>query len=81
MSCRLRYFVHKTYIFKFKVSQQNDCGFRYAVFSLAFSSYNPSKIQTNVETSPILILHGLLGSRNNWNSLSKSIAEKTKRQV
>ncbi|KAF6216819.1 hypothetical protein GE061_001169 [Apolygus lucorum] len=31
--------------------------------------------------NPVLILHGILGSKNNWNSLSKALNKDTKRKV
>uniref|UniRef100_A0A8D9F725 sn-1-specific diacylglycerol lipase ABHD11 n=1 Tax=Cacopsylla melanoneura TaxID=428564 RepID=A0A8D9F725_9HEMI len=33
------------------------------------------------DAKPILIMHGLLGSKNNWNSLAKAIQSKTKKKV
>ncbi|XP_011312179.1 alpha/beta hydrolase domain-containing protein 11 [Fopius arisanus] len=30
---------------------------------------------------PVLVLHGLFGSRNNWNSLSRSLNRQTKRKI
>lgn len=31
--------------------------------------------------APIIILHGFLGSKQNWRSLAKAIAQKSNRQV
>ncbi|KAJ8680874.1 hypothetical protein QAD02_016661 [Eretmocerus hayati] len=49
---------------------------------LAYASYESTK-ETSEESSraPILIMHGLFGSKSNWNSLSKSIHQKTNRKV
>jgi len=33
------------------------------------------------DAAPVLIMHGLFGSKTNWNSLSKSIQQRTKRKV
>ncbi|XP_034940079.1 protein ABHD11-like [Chelonus insularis] len=33
------------------------------------------------ELSPVIIMHGLFGSKNNWNSLAKAINQQTNRQV
>lgn len=41
--------------------------------------YEPRFLDVNKD--PVLIYHGLFGSRNNWKSLSKAIAEKTNRVV
>lgn len=47
---------------------------------LAYASYESTE---NVENSrpPLVILHGLLGSKNNWNSMSKAIHRTTGRKV
>jgi hypothetical protein len=50
---------------------------------LAYTSYEGMNSQ-NVSPSnmtPIIIQHGLLGSRKNWASLSKAIHSKTGRKV
>ncbi|XP_058803476.1 protein ABHD11 [Phymastichus coffea] len=49
---------------------------------LAYASYESTKekVDENVK-SPILIMHGLFGSKSNWNSLSKIIHQKTNRKV
>ncbi|XP_033227265.1 protein ABHD11 [Belonocnema kinseyi] len=49
---------------------------------LAFVSYESMKDTTqNSQMFPIIIMHGLLGSKNNWNSLSKRIHKETGRKV
>lgn len=49
---------------------------------LAFISYESMKDVTQTSTLfPIIIMHGLLGSKNNWNSLSKTIHKQTGRKV
>lgn len=41
-------------------------------------SYNVyDKVKSDPNTSPVLILHGLFGSKSNWNSLSKAFHQKT----
>lgn len=49
---------------------------------LAYSSYE-STAEDAVTTTrpPLIILHGLLGSKNNWNSMSKAIHRATGRKV
>lgn len=50
---------------------------------LAYTSYegmNSQNVSPNNMT-PIIIQHGLLGSRKNWASLSKAIHSKTGRKV
>lgn len=48
---------------------------------LAYASYESMKENNNVTIHPIVIMHGLFGSKNNWNSLSKVIHQKTQRKV
>ncbi|XP_037075207.1 protein ABHD11-like isoform X2 [Pollicipes pollicipes] len=49
---------------------------------LSFQSHDSTSPATpDMDHPPILIMHGLLGSKSNWNSLSKSIHLKTKRKV
>ncbi|XP_047538256.1 protein ABHD11-like [Vanessa atalanta] len=46
---------------------------------LAYSSYEYT--DNTSAMPPLVILHGLLGSKNNWNSMSKAIHKKTGRKV
>lgn len=46
---------------------------------LAFDSYQFTK--TTSSLLPVVIVHGLFGSKSNWKSLSKEIARVTKRKV
>ncbi|XP_011633101.1 protein ABHD11 isoform X1 [Pogonomyrmex barbatus] len=48
---------------------------------LAYISYETLKESEQNAKEPIIIMHGLFGSKNNWNSLSKAIHLKTKRKV
>lgn len=48
---------------------------------LAYTSYESVKNNEEDAREPVIIMHGLFGSKNNWNSLSKAIHEKTKRKV
>lgn len=48
---------------------------------LAYTSYESVKDNEQDAKDPIIIMHGLFGSKNNWNSLSKAIHEKTNRKV
>ncbi|KPJ05243.1 Abhydrolase domain-containing protein 11 [Papilio xuthus] len=47
---------------------------------LAYASYE-STSDENCSRPPLIILHGLLGSKNNWNSMSKAIHRTTGRKV
>ncbi|XP_054918491.2 sn-1-specific diacylglycerol lipase ABHD11-like isoform X2 [Dermacentor andersoni] len=46
--------------------------------SLSYASYEST--QAEDQRSPIIILHGLFGSKNNWKSLSKAMINATKRK-
>lgn len=47
---------------------------------LAYASYE-STSELEPTRPPLIILHGLLGSKNNWNSMSKAIHRTTGRKV
>ncbi|XP_076662606.1 sn-1-specific diacylglycerol lipase ABHD11 [Halictus rubicundus] len=47
---------------------------------VAYASYESVK-GTGASKNPIIIMHGLFGSKNNWNMLSKSLHEQTDRKV
>ncbi|XP_030034985.1 uncharacterized protein LOC115450950 [Manduca sexta] len=47
---------------------------------LAYASYESTADESSSQ-SPLVILHGLLGSKNNWNSMSKAIHRTTGRKV
>lgn len=47
---------------------------------LAYASYE-STADPESSRPPLVILHGLLGSKNNWNSMSKAIHRTTGRKV
>ena len=46
--------------------------------ALAFDDYNS---KTTSSASPILLSHGMLGSRSNWTSIAKQIHKSTGRRV
>lgn len=48
---------------------------------LAYASYESTKGTETTPKLPVMIMHGLFGSKNNWNSLSKAIHQKTERKV
>lgn len=48
---------------------------------LAYASYESTADPETSTRPPIVILHGLLGSKNNWNSMSKAIHRNTGRKV
>lgn len=47
---------------------------------LAYASYETTS-EVNTNQAPLVVLHGLLGSKNNWNSMCKAIHKKTGRKV
>jgi len=49
--------------------------------NLAFTSYESASTTLSSEGIPIVVQHGLLGSRKNWASLGKAIHAKTGRKV
>lgn len=57
-----------------------SCQYRYqSGLALAFSKYTNQLVDPN--QSPLLIYHGLFGSKNNWKSLSQQLCKQTKRTV
>ncbi|KAF3420107.1 hypothetical protein E2986_07447 [Frieseomelitta varia] len=48
---------------------------------LAYVSYESMGGNKNASKQPIIIMHGLFGSKTNWNSLSKTIHRDTNRKV
>ncbi|KAJ9600716.1 hypothetical protein L9F63_026147 [Diploptera punctata] len=48
---------------------------------LAYSSYESTKPSSNHLEWPVIIMHGLLGSKANWNSMSKMLHNKTNRKI
>ncbi|KAL0818192.1 hypothetical protein ABMA28_008701 [Loxostege sticticalis] len=48
---------------------------------LAYASYESTADSVGSSRPPLVILHGLLGSKNNWNSMSKAIHRTTGRKV
>ncbi|XP_019888906.1 protein ABHD11 [Ooceraea biroi] len=48
---------------------------------LAYASYESVNNHVQNAKEPIIIMHGLFGSKNNWNSLSKAIHQRTNRKV
>ncbi|KAL0266382.1 UNVERIFIED_CONTAM: hypothetical protein PYX00_008934 [Menopon gallinae] len=47
---------------------------------MAYTSYEATKLNDDKHV-PVIIMHGLLGSKSNWNSLSKAIHNKTKKKI
>ncbi|KAK7063012.1 hypothetical protein SK128_006039 [Halocaridina rubra] len=54
---------------------------RSATIDMAYASYQMTDPQKISNESPIIIMHGLLGSKTNWKSLAKAINQKTGRVV
>lgn len=48
---------------------------------MAYASYESTKPSVLNSDAPIIIMHGLMGSKGNWNSLSKAIHSRTKLKV
>ncbi|GBP70066.1 hypothetical protein EVAR_98897_1 [Eumeta japonica] len=48
---------------------------------LAYASYETTASTNSSNKPPLVILHGLLGSKNNWNSMSKAIHRTIGRKV
>jgi len=48
---------------------------------LAYTEYFPRRPQEPEESPPIIILHGLFGSKQNWKSLAKSFAQSLNTKV
>ncbi|XP_076755066.1 sn-1-specific diacylglycerol lipase ABHD11 isoform X3 [Xylocopa sonorina] len=48
---------------------------------LAYVSYESMNGNKNAAKQPIIIMHGLFGSKTNWSSLSKTIHQQTERKV
>ena len=48
---------------------------------LAYASYETMKENKDNPKQPIIIMHGLFGSKNNWITLSKAIHQQTDRKV
>ncbi|XP_046386932.1 protein ABHD11-like [Ischnura elegans] len=48
---------------------------------LAYTSHESTKGLGEAKALPIIIMHGLLGSRNNWTSLSKALHNLTLRKI
>ncbi|VVC92600.1 unnamed protein product [Leptidea sinapis] len=65
----------------FKVSRCLKCDSTYAeTVEVAYSTYESTDVDTSKQP-PLVILHGLLGSKNNWNSMSKAIHKTTGRKI
>lgn len=44
-------------------------------------SYNKYELPNVEENSPVVIMHGLFGSKSNWNSMSKALQRQLKRNI
>lgn len=52
-----------------------------APVKLAYASYETMNETKESSKRPVMIMHGLFGSKNNWNSLSKAVHQQTDRKV
>ncbi|CAG8639853.1 1953_t:CDS:2, partial [Paraglomus occultum] len=48
---------------------------------LAYTEYLPRRPQTSEDSPPVIILHGLFGSKQNWKSLAKSFTQSLNTKV
>jgi hypothetical protein len=48
---------------------------------MAYTSYESTKPSFITTDCPVVIMHGLLGSKANWNAISKILHSNTKRKV
>ncbi|XP_026687823.1 protein ABHD11-like [Diaphorina citri] len=48
---------------------------------MSFKVADTAILPVDPDTKPIIIMHGLLGSKNNWNSLAKQFTGKRKKKV
>jgi hypothetical protein len=48
---------------------------------MAYTSYESTKPSFVSTDWPVIIMHGLLGSKANWNAMSKMLHNKTNRKV
>ncbi|XP_063984991.1 sn-1-specific diacylglycerol lipase ABHD11-like isoform X1 [Diachasmimorpha longicaudata] len=48
---------------------------------LAYTTYDQETSQDKSAKPPVVVMHGLFGSRNNWNSLSKALNQQTSRRI
>jgi hypothetical protein len=48
---------------------------------MAYTSYESTKPSFISKDWPVIIMHGLLGSKANWNAMSKMLHSKTNRKV
>ena len=68
------YFTY-TLLYQYKVIYLFIAFFRFDPVSMSFNVYDKSRNDENI--IPLIIMHGLFGSKSNWNSLSKAINEIT----
>ena len=65
------------YIISNHLTKLFDCS---STVKLAHIEHNPIK-EGPTSGPPLMILHGLFGSKNNWQLLSKKIADRLNKQV
>ncbi|XP_047490468.1 protein ABHD11-like isoform X2 [Penaeus chinensis] len=53
---------------------------RSAAVDMAFTLFQSASPQKTSDKAPVVIMHGLLGSKTNWKGLGKAISSKTGRQ-
>ncbi|XP_064087044.1 sn-1-specific diacylglycerol lipase ABHD11-like isoform X1 [Macrobrachium nipponense] len=83
--CTSRYLINRKYHGNI-ILQHQKCNIhnpivRYAPVSMAYASYQMTNPRKMSQEPPVIIMHGLLGSKMNWKSLGKAINAKTGRLV
>ncbi|XP_029043129.1 protein ABHD11 isoform X1 [Osmia bicornis bicornis] len=74
-------FVTSTFAYYPSSKQKRNNSSSVVPVKLAYVSYESMSGKSNAPKQPVIVMHGLFGSKNNWNSLSKSIHQQTSRKV
>ncbi|KAK9297211.1 hypothetical protein QLX08_008955 [Tetragonisca angustula] len=82
LHCRRQDFVVTSFFVPYLASKQIRFNSNSVIpVKLAYVSYESMGGNKNASKQPIIIMHGLFGSKTNWNSLSKTIHRDTNRKV
>lgn len=81
LHCRRQNFVITSSFISYLSSKQIRNNSNVVPVKLAYVSYESMDGNKNALKHPIIIMHGLFGSKTNWNTLSKTIHQKTDRKV
>ncbi|XP_006562001.1 protein ABHD11 isoform X2 [Apis mellifera] len=77
LHCRRQNFVITSSFISYLSSKQIRNNSNVVPVKLAYVSYESMDGNKNALKHPIIIMHGLFGSKTNWNTLSKTIHQKT----